>query len=690
MKKQIRSLVAFCTATFTLAACSDIPMPYELNIDNATGKTLPYSNSSLSSGCSVYTPDDYSIGWSLGSSYAQISGWTNSTANQTESWLISPAINTTTPTGVYFTFDYTIRYGASADIAANHKVLASCDWDGTADNVANATWIELAFTPEASSYSDWTVYPSNSIALPDELLNKPTVYIAWKYKCGSTQATITTWEIKNLVIRTGTGGDKKESNDPSTQNSLPYTSSSLKDGFTVQTIKGTAWSLGSSYAKASGYASGVTTPSESWLIAPAVSTEGTENVKISFNYELHYAASLMDCQKVYVSTDYSGDATAATWTDLGITLENNPGSTWNFTYTAQAQLPAAFVGQPKVYVAFWWKCETSSSTWELKNLSIEEGTVNGDNSGDTSGNTYGLATTPSAGTFLIGANIDGTYKVAESFAASKTYGYLNGSDLTATDGVITNTATTNEWTIKAVSGGYTIQDASGRYLYMTGTYNSFNVDATQPADGAVWTITIASNGEATIKNNTTGKTIQWSTQYSSYGAYSDITNVLPRLFKKGASADASDDSGDSGNGDSGNGDSGDTSAGTKADPYTCANVQSLNNPATKAYVTGYIVGYVNGNSLSAANVKFEAASASETEILLADNTSETDYTKVVPVQLPTGDIRTRLNPAIADNIGKKVIVYGSLERYFGTQGVKSTSWAQIGTETVGVDPEPTE
>lgn len=124
--------------------------------------------------------------------------------------------------------------------------------------------------------------------------------------------------------------------------------------------------------------------------------------------------------------------------------------------------------------------------------------------------------------------------------------------------------------------------------------------------------------------------------------------------------------------------------GTKEAPLTVAAAKAVTSGS--GYVTGYIVGYIDGQKL-AEGAKFEAASAAETELLLADAADCKDATLVLPVQLPVGDLRTKLNPNIAENIGKKVVLYGSFENYFGTMGMKSTSWAKIDGTEVGKDPD---
>lgn len=155
----------------------------------------------------------------------------------------------------------------------------------------------------------------------------------------------------------------------------------------------------------------------------------------------------------------------------------------------------------------------------------------GDTPGGTTSNAYMPVTTIANGNYVFAATVDGKVFVATPLEASKTYGYLGKSETTLSGGGI-ETDAANEFKFTAVDGGYTIQSPDGRYLYMKGTYNSFNVDATAPSEGHVWTVTFGSNNSVSIKNVLTGKTIQYSTQFNSYGAYTDVTNVLPVLYKK--------------------------------------------------------------------------------------------------------------------------------------------------------------
>ena len=93
-----------------------------------------------------------------------------------------------------------------------------------------------------------------------------------------------------------------------------------------------------------------------------------------------------------------------------------------------------------------------------------------------------------------------------------------------------------------------------------------------------------------------------------------------------------------------------------------------------AAVTGYIVGYVNGSAVGdeGADCVFGAENVEKnTNILIADDPYETDYTKCLAVQLPNNEIRAALNlQSNPNNYQVKVVIKGSLEKYLSTAGLK--------------------
>lgn len=101
-----------------------------------------------------------------------------------------------------------------------------------------------------------------------------------------------------------------------------------------------------------------------------------------------------------------------------------------------------------------------------------------------------------------------------------------------------------------------------------------------------------------------------------------------------------------------------------------------------AVIKGYIVGTVDGQVYESGCV-FSQTATSMTNLLLADDAEETDHTNCIPVQLPSGAVRSALN--LVENPGnykKFVTLTGSLEKYFGVAGLKSvTKYVIEGAET---------
>lgn len=130
--------------------------------------------------------------------------------------------------------------------------------------------------------------------------------------------------------------------------------------------------------------------------------------------------------------------------------------------------------------------------------------------------------------------------------------------------------------------------------------------------------------------------------------------------------------------------------GTEAKPYTVADVLALQSTKEgPAYVKGIIVGQVNGTSMKEGlelAAPFTGNDSGEgTNIVIAAATGETNTAMMVPVQLPSG-MREFSLPKDASMLGKEIIIYGKMQKYFGQAGVKEMSYAKIGEKTYGSKP----
>ncbi|MBR1521486.1 MAG: DUF5017 domain-containing protein [Bacteroidaceae bacterium] len=445
MKKIFNILLLAATALGFTTSCSDVPAPYDIyaNGNASYGKTLPYKSASLNTGWTTHTitADEP---WSQGSSYTQATGYqdwdgTGSKVNhEVESYLISPALNLKCESGkVKFNFDQTIRYTNNVSgWANNHKIFISKDYDGM--DFDAATWEELPFTPEASPYSDWTLYTSGDIQIPDAYVNHDSVYVAfWFYAPASAS---TTWELENFFILEG---EAENNNTPSSEKTLPYLSSNLNADWTIySTTENNPWSQGSSYTQATGYQNWDGTGSkynkevDGYLISPAINTKcESGKVKINFDQTIRYTNNVSGWEnnhKVYISGNYDGQKfDAATWEELPYKPEASPYTDWTLYNSGDIQIPDAYVGQDSIYVAFWFHAPASASTtWELENFNMLEGeagiTPDNPNPTPTEGSGSGTKSDP--------------YNVAAiiSFAKAGNYSNDNPSATVYVKGIVSN------------------------------------------------------------------------------------------------------------------------------------------------------------------------------------------------------------------------------------------------------------
>ena len=142
-----------------------------------------------------------------------------------------------------------------------------------------------------------------------------------------------------------------------------------------------------------------------------------------------------------------------------------------------------------------------------------------------------------------------------------------------------------------------------------------------------------------------------------------------------------------------------TGEGTFENPYTAWDVITLNNTTKDVsggyfYVKAYIVGQVNGMNMDALQLAApwgtQDGKSYQTNIVLAASANETKAENMVPVQLPSGALRTGLNlPENPSMLGKEILIYGSLEAYFGAAGIKNASYAVVDDKEFGTKPVET-
>lgn len=203
----------------------------------------------------------------------------------------------------------------------------------------------------------------------------------------------------------------------------------------------------------------------------------------------------------------------------GYEVEISPSSATTGTITVSAPSPAV---KGKVLFIL---------TGSDKSQFVLTVTINGEpthNPPQPSGAAYQKVTTLSEGRYLIVAASGNTDYAFTPISGN--YGYANGTEVSVVSGAIAERHPGLEFVISVSDGVCTLAQPDGKYLYQTGSYNSFNV-AAAPASGNLWNITFDSQGNASITNIEVNKYIQWSVNYNSYGSYPDAQGVLPVLYK---------------------------------------------------------------------------------------------------------------------------------------------------------------
>lgn len=138
--------------------------------------------------------------------------------------------------------------------------------------------------------------------------------------------------------------------------------------------------------------------------------------------------------------------------------------------------------------------------------------------------------------------------------------------------------------------------------------------------------------------------------------------------------------------------------GTKESPYDVATAK--NNSGKTVWVQGYIVGvmenlYDDAGEFAGNEAKFEAPFTIKTNVIIASDPKETNIKNCLPVKVKGGsDLSNALNLVDhADNLGKLLIIQGTIGSGFGSTSLNETTAAildgtEIGQEQQGGDETP--
>ncbi|MEI6748546.1 MAG: DUF5689 domain-containing protein [Bacteroidales bacterium] len=152
--------------------------------------------------------------------------------------------------------------------------------------------------------------------------------------------------------------------------------SSLGAFTTVSVTGDQVWGYNASYgAVMSGFANTINNANEDWLISPAIDLTTAASGILKFSHAINKGdvASVQSDHTVWISKNYSSGAPAsATWEQL--TVPGYPaGTDWTFVSSGDVVIPAAFIGQTNVKIAFkYLSSSTQSASWEIKSVKVTE------------------------------------------------------------------------------------------------------------------------------------------------------------------------------------------------------------------------------------------------------------------------------------------------------------------------------
>ena len=331
MKKIIYSLFVLAMAAFTFSSCEDVPAPYDMPTKPETPELQPTGSGTATDPFNIAAVEKYiDEGGSA----------------ETEIYVKGKVVS--------------VKQGSFDPQYGSLKYYIS--EDGTATN-------------QFYVYNGYAGPNRTKFSGEDAL--KPGDEVVICGKVDNYQGTKEFLVGNYIVSLNGQGGTTTP--DTPTDGYINETFNKSFGTFTLKNIKGTPWVIDSyGYAKATGYenTSKVTTPSESYLVSKAIDLSSSKGATLKFSYILRYATYNGEPtegvkNQVLITENYTGDPATTKWTNITGTLtEGTDWKTWS-TYTYDL---TPYKGKKGIVIALHYACEAKSGTWQIKELTVKEGT----------------------------------------------------------------------------------------------------------------------------------------------------------------------------------------------------------------------------------------------------------------------------------------------------------------------------
>ena len=252
-----------------------------------------------------------------------------------------------------------------------------------------------------------------------------------------------------------------------------------------------AWKIDFKTAKASGYdnAAKKTTAGTYYLVSSEIDLTGVDNAYVALDYIMRYNKG-DENQQLLITDAFNAEKPAEGWTVVN--QKWTEAADWKNFVNDKVAIPAAFLGK-KVYIAFRYNTDDKSgSTWEIKNLKVQRGTVTPSTpeqpvQPNTNGPLIDESFAASLGAFTSQTTSgEGAWKV--DFKSAKASGYDNASKKT-TAGTYYLVSQEVDLTAAKTEGAHVALEYILRYNKADANQQLLITDAYNPAQPeAGWTV----------------------------------------------------------------------------------------------------------------------------------------------------------------------------------------------------------
>ena len=572
-------------------------------------------------------------------------------------YLVSPAVDLSQVEAAYVSVNMAINY-ERGDINANNALLISKDYAGDANT---ATWTSLTYD-ESGLNSDFT-FRSKEINIPAEFVGG-SVVIAFRHTCDETFSS--TWEVKSLDVISGTAEEPTEPDVPENESSRenPYSVAEAMAKYDASVAQPGVWVEGYivGYATGSNLSSGAIFGTQ----APEGGEVSATNLLIADNVD---ETNYENCIPVQLP---AGDVRDA------LNLQSHPEN----------------LGKPVVLMGSLGKYFGVAGLKSVTEYVLDGETPEPEPDPSTSVFSADFSTSLDGFTSV---SVSGDLEWYNDYQSAMVTGYQDFDN----DGTEENQAGVTYLVSPAVD----LSQVEAAYVsvnmainYERGDINANNAlliskDYAGDANTATWTsLTYDESGlnsdftfrskEINIPAEFVGGSVVIAFRHTCDETFSSTWEVKSLDVISGTAEEPTEP--DVPENES-----------SRENPYSVAEAMAKYDASVAqpgVWVEGYIVGYATGSNLSSGAIfgtqAPEGGEVSATNLLIADNVDETNYENCIPVQLPAGDVRDALNlQSHPENLGKPVVLMGSLEKYFGVAGLKSVTEYVLDGEAP--EPEPT-